>query len=137
MAIAKPPLSLVFTSRAFAILPKMARVLSILLVLLIATSFAYAQTVYITRTGAKYHSGGCRYLSKSKISTSLDEAVQSGYTPCSVCSPPRASEVQTQQQEITTTTQHNTTSTRCTGTTKAGSQCKRMTTNASGRCYQH
>ena len=25
----------------------------------------------------------------------------------------------------------------CSGTTRAGNRCKRMTTNASGRCYQH
>ena len=46
-------------------------------------------TVYITRTGAKYHSAGCRYLSRSMIPISLKDAVARGYTPCSVCSPPR------------------------------------------------
>lgn len=46
-------------------------------------------TVYITNTGAKYHSSGCRYLRKSKIATTLGEAISSGYTPCSKCSPPR------------------------------------------------
>lgn len=45
-------------------------------------------TVYITRTGKKYHSDNCRYLSKSKIPISLKEAFQRGYSPCSVCSPP-------------------------------------------------
>ncbi|MBA7557027.1 hypothetical protein ES705_49756 [subsurface metagenome] len=44
--------------------------------------------VYITRTGKKYHTGDCRYLSKSKIPTTLKDAIQRGYTPCSVCSPP-------------------------------------------------
>lgn len=44
--------------------------------------------VYITKTGKKYHVGNCRYLSKSKIPITLKEAVQRGYTPCSVCSPP-------------------------------------------------
>ena len=45
-------------------------------------------TVYITRTGKKYHRAGCRYLSKSKIPISLREA-KSRYGPCSVCGPPR------------------------------------------------
>lgn len=45
-------------------------------------------TVYITKTGSKYHSSGCRYLSKSKIPISLDAAKKS-YSPCSVCNPPR------------------------------------------------
>ncbi|GAA0120808.1 hypothetical protein UT300018_01230 [Clostridium faecium] len=45
--------------------------------------------VYITETGEKYHLGGCRYLSKSKIEISLQDAVNRGYTPCSRCSPPQ------------------------------------------------
>lgn len=44
-------------------------------------------TVYITKTGAKYHTSGCRYLSKSKISISKKEAVAGSYTACSVCKP--------------------------------------------------
>jgi len=46
-------------------------------------------TVYVTETGKKYHRAGCRYLRKSKIPISLKEAKRSGYTPCSVCKPPR------------------------------------------------
>ena len=45
-------------------------------------------TVYITRTGSKYHRTGCRYLSKSKIPITINEAKQH-YGPCSVCNPPR------------------------------------------------
>jgi hypothetical protein len=46
-------------------------------------------TVYITRTGEKYHRDGCRYLSRSKIATTLKDAVANGYEPCSVCKPPQ------------------------------------------------
>jgi len=45
--------------------------------------------VYITKTGEKYHSSGCRYLSRSKISISLNNAKSQGYGACSVCNPPR------------------------------------------------
>lgn len=45
-------------------------------------------TVYITKTGEKYHTGGCSYLKKSKIAISLDEAKTDGYSPCSRCNPP-------------------------------------------------
>lgn len=31
---------------------------------------------------------GCRYLSKSQIPITLEKAVSSGLTPCSVCKPP-------------------------------------------------
>lgn len=44
-------------------------------------------TVYITRTGVKYHLSGCRYLRKSKIPISREEAIKS-YQPCKVCCPP-------------------------------------------------
>ena len=45
-------------------------------------------TVYITRSGERYHDAGCRYLSKSCIETTLQTAVDGGYTPCKVCHPP-------------------------------------------------
>lgn len=45
-------------------------------------------TVYVTRTGEKYHRDGCRYLSRSRIPTSLKDA-KLGYTACSVCRPPQ------------------------------------------------
>jgi hypothetical protein len=45
-------------------------------------------TVYVTKTGKKYHVGTCQYLSKSKIAISLTEAKKL-YTPCSVCKPPQ------------------------------------------------
>ena len=38
-------------------------------------------TVYVTRTGSKYHRDGCQYLRKSSIPMKLSEAKQ-GYTPC-------------------------------------------------------
>lgn len=46
-----------------------------------------AITLYVTRTGAKYHRDGCRYLSRSKIPMSLKEAVKR-FEPCKVCRPP-------------------------------------------------
>ncbi len=49
---------------------------------------AQTTTVYITRTGSKYHRAGCRYLRQSKIPISLKHAKQH-YEPCSVCRPPR------------------------------------------------
>jgi hypothetical protein len=45
------------------------------------------RTVYITRTGAKYHRGDCRYLSQSKIPIKISVAIANGYEPCKVCRP--------------------------------------------------
>jgi competence protein ComEC len=46
-------------------------------------------TVYITKTGEKYHRSGCRYLKKSKIAIKLSKAKKRGYKPCKVCKPPK------------------------------------------------
>lgn len=43
--------------------------------------------VYITRTGAKFHRGSCRYLRESKIKISRSNAIAQGYEPCKVCRP--------------------------------------------------
>lgn len=60
--------------------------------ILVTSSTAYAASgdtvVYITKTGKCYHSDGCSSLSKSKIETTLQRAVDKGYTPCSKCKPP-------------------------------------------------
>src|SRR3989454_7801771 len=55
------------------------------------------QTVYVTRTGKKYHVAGCRYLRSSQIPMKLKDAVNAGYTPCSVCKPPTLSEPATSE----------------------------------------
>ena len=45
-------------------------------------------SVYVTRTGKKYHREGCSSLRRSKIPISLAKAKQR-YGPCSRCNPPR------------------------------------------------
>jgi hypothetical protein len=47
------------------------------------------QTVYVTKTGKKYHLATCRFLSKSKIPMSLKDAKAKGFTACSICKPPQ------------------------------------------------
>lgn len=46
-------------------------------------------TVYVTKTGSKYHKGTCGYLGHSKIAMALSEAKAAGYEPCSRCKPPQ------------------------------------------------
>lgn len=50
---------------------------------------AWDTTVYITDTGNRYHRWGCQYLRLSYTATKLSTAKERGYTPCSVCNPPR------------------------------------------------
>ncbi len=53
-----------------------------------ATTLPGITTVYITKTGKKYHRAQCRFLAKSKISINLTQAKKRGFTPCKVCKPP-------------------------------------------------
>jgi hypothetical protein len=61
-----------------------------LLVLVAGTLFAASAdtTVYITKTGEKYHISSCASLRKSKIAISLGDAVARGYGRCQRCRPP-------------------------------------------------
>lgn len=118
--------------------------LLLLLIFLSCSQNSPAQTVYTTKTGEKYHTENCRYLKHSKKEITLEQAINLGYQACSVCKPetnPEQIRSLISQSEQNTTSQETVTqksaATQCTGKTKAGKRCKRMTKNASGRCYQH
>lgn len=109
------------------------RQLAILIIILLAAVNLSAQTVYITKTGTKYHKSDCRYLSQSKIAIDLAESVDRGYTPCSVCGPPTKSKANSggekagafQTQEATvekTSIKQNVASTQTVYTTKSGTK---------------
>ena len=42
-------------------------------------------TVYITRTGHRYHRAGCSYLRRGAMQSTRSEAIKRGYTPCKRC----------------------------------------------------
>jgi len=109
---------------------------------LACSAYSQAQTVYITRTGHKYHRQNCRYLRYSSYPISTSEAKERGYTACLVCSPAKEATQLTQEKTETPVTsdqspQKTYSSSQCTAATKSGARCRRMTTNASGRCWQH
>jgi hypothetical protein len=93
-------------------------------------------TVYVTRTGAKYHKEGCRYLSKSMIPMKLSEAVER-YSPCSVCKPPVMQGKQEAVQSRIPSVKEKAYSGRCQAITKKGTQCKRKARPGSKYCWQH
>jgi hypothetical protein len=116
------------------------RVALCLLFLAIGVSAA-GQSVFITRTGVKYHDGSCEHLHSSKIPITLSEALNRGYTPCNVCRPDR--EVSTAAEmpdnskvETDSTANEKQPSARCSAMTKAGTRCQRAATS-NGRCWQH
>jgi hypothetical protein len=45
------------------------------------------ETVYVTKTGKRYHRKNCRHLTSSQRAMSLKDAKAAGYTPCKVCRP--------------------------------------------------
>ena len=107
-----------------------------------------AQTVYITKTGAKYHRENCRYLSRSSIAISLANALSDGYTACSVCRPPLKVSITKSNRSSNASARENQSnsksssirravSVQCSATTKAGNRCKRMTKSPNGLCWQH
>ncbi|MDP4207461.1 MAG: hypothetical protein Q8928_01475 [Bacteroidota bacterium] len=102
-----------------------------------------AQTVYVTRTGAKYHAAGCHYLSRSCYAIDYKKAVQQGYTACKICKPSVSktatypSSSSEKQYRSSTPRENKAQAQQCTATTQKGTRCKRTTTNANGRCWQH
>jgi micrococcal nuclease len=98
-----------------------------------------AVPIYVTRTGTKYHRGGCRYLARSAIPISLEDAARA-YTPCSVCAPPSpgAATAPTAPQALRIAPRSDPgASGRCQATTKRGTQCKRSAKAGSSYCWQH
>lgn len=75
------------------------------LTLFIALAQAYGQTVYVSKTGSKYHKSSCKYLKHSSISLQLTEAKKKDYTACSVCKP--SSEVTNNKTSIPTKAVYN------------------------------
>jgi hypothetical protein len=123
----------------------MPKLLLSLLFLILTLTAVQAQTVYKTKTGAKYHLPTCGYL-KSSFAISRPAALAEGLTACSVCKPGsgtanptiNAAPVLTIVSENKETTESTGSETvQCTGTTQAGNRCRRITKAANGRCYQH
>lgn len=113
----------------------------LLLFLFLFTSAVFCQTVYVTKTGEKYHREGCQHLRKSSSNIDLEEALRLSYEACKVCKPPKSAStsknVVSQKNNNVDSSSSNTKSVQCSGKTKKGVRCKRMTTISSKRCYQH
>lgn len=95
-----------------------------------------AAKYYVTKSGSKYHRGGCKYLSKSAIEIMPEDAVARGYGPCSACigavSPSSSSTATSLYKEPTAAS-----SGRCQAITKKGTQCKRNANPGNRYCWQH
>jgi hypothetical protein len=108
----------------------------------ISTPTAATETVYVTKTGAKYHRAGCQYLANSSIAVALSLAVEH-YSPCSVCRPPAsgastgatlAGAIETPRAAPVASAPS---SRQCAATTKKGTRCSRTAKAGSSYCWQH
>ena len=63
----------------------------------------HAQTVYITKTGAKYHTSTCSYLKSGGVPKELSE-IKNTYSPCSRCYSKGQSTKKTSSSETPTST---------------------------------
>ncbi|MBK7254618.1 MAG: hypothetical protein IPI04_12075 [Ignavibacteria bacterium] len=119
--------------------------LPLLFLTLFLISESFSQTVYITKSGKKYHTEKCRYA-KNANPVSLSEAVSRGLTPCSICNPGS----ETESESVTGTeknsftgdelitkpyTEKKQTKVQCSAMTKAGNRCKRMTNNETSKSH--
>lgn len=108
-------------------------------------SFLTAQTVYITKSGKKYHTESCSYLSKSKIAIDLKEAIEKGYSPCSKCKPDKklsktrinSDNKYLYDQKDNDIKKSKVIEQQCQAITKKGTQCKRKAVAGSIYCWQH
>ena len=61
-------------------------VLSLLLAFLMMSTAAFAENVYVTGKGKKYHKAECRLIqNKETKEMDLQKAIQAGYEPCKKC----------------------------------------------------
>jgi hypothetical protein len=107
--------------------------IALLIALLAPAALLADVTVYVTKTGAKYHRDGCSSLSRSRIPMEL-KAATARFEPCKVCRPPVLAEQPPASSRAPSTA---TRSTRCAATTKKGTQCLRNTAAGSAYCWQH
>lgn len=120
----------------------MKSIILIIFILLLLTIENLPQTVYVTKSGKKYHTANCSSLSSSKIAIDLKEAVEKGYTPCKKCKPDEKLEGTTQnnltpQNKQQIKSKNNVTSQQCEAITKSGKRCKRTAQKGSKYCWQH
>lgn len=88
-------------------------------------------TVYVTKSGKKYHRATCRLLSQNKIALPLSQA-RGEYDPCRLCmSAPMAPKVSSSLQP-----HGKTIPIKCLAKTQSGNRCKREAMAGSKYCWQ-
>lgn len=106
---------------------------------------SFAQTVYVTKSGKKYHTAECRYTNNNSTALSLSDAINKGYEACKICKPASSSlppgsfaNPDNGSGNIDDSYQnYSTEKVQCLAITKSGNRCKRTTKSPNGKCWQH
>ncbi|MBB5332715.1 hypothetical protein [Chryseobacterium koreense] len=95
----------------------------------------WAQTVYKTPSGAKYHLEQCRMVKNVSTAISVNQAAEQGLTPCKICRPPYSGTLGlvSKPKKVPGTSS----GTQCLGITQKGTRCKRNTKIGNSYCFQH
>jgi len=89
-------------------------------------------TVYVTKSGKKYHRVDCRLLPQNKTALPLSQA-RVDYSPCRLC----ASSANLPREVLSLQPNGKTAAVQCWGKTKKGDRCKREAEAGSKYCWQH
>lgn len=119
--------------------------LTTLLLIIIFSISALAQTYYVTASGKKFHKQSCRFVQDSGIPIELKDAVSKSYEPCGVCKPggeALSKDYYQWKASQDTVGQRNQAKTKvekkqCKGITQKGKRCKRNAEEGSDYCWQH
>lgn len=102
---------------------------------------SFAQTVYKTPSGEKYHTATCRYVKNVSTAMDISEARSRGLSACKQCNPRQNTSTSSYSNERlgikSNEAQGTEKAVQCNGRTKAGKRCSRMTRNKNGYCFQH
>lgn len=120
---------------------RLAVVIALALAFVVGVVAQAPETVYVTKTGSKYHRAGCSSLRRSSIAMTLDAAAAK-YQPCKICKP-----LVPQKTAATAPTTNSSPKAapatqavdlgRCQAITKKGTQCSRKAKPGSKYCWQH
>lgn len=89
-------------------------------------------TVYVTKSGKKYHHAGCRLLSQNRTALPLSQA-RVNYSACRLCT----ASANLPKEALSLQPNSKTTTVQCWGKTQKGDRCKREAEAGSKYCWQH
>ena len=112
--------------------------MKIFLIFVLFSFVAFSQTVYVTKSGARYHTKECNY---AKNATAIDLKDVGSRTACAICGGGITIKKTETDSKVTpkdkTLPKEKTGGGRCQATTKKGKQCKRNAKAGSNYCWQH